>query len=85
MASKRKLSTKLNHRRLTRQQEAFCVLVAQGTPPTEAVEQIYPDNSSPSRYARELLDSAFLEVVNTKYIYTSITLNGYSVCCDGNL
>ena len=58
MASKHKLSKKLNLRGLSRQQEAFCVLLAQGTPPTEAVEQIYPDNTRPSRYARELLDSA---------------------------
>ncbi len=58
MAEHKKLSKKLNNRRLTRQQEAFCVLVAQGMPPTEAVEQIYRDNSSPSRWARELLDSA---------------------------
>ena len=27
-------------------------------PPTEAVEQFYPDNTRPSRSARELLDSA---------------------------
>ena len=57
MATNGKMSKKLNHRRLTRQQEAFCVLVTQGTPPTEAVEQLYPDNTRPSRYARELLDS----------------------------
>lgn len=57
MTEQTKLSKTLNHRRLTRQQEAFCVLVAQGNPPTEAVEQIYPDNSAPSRYAGELMRS----------------------------
>lgn len=40
MANNGNMSKKLNHRRLTRQQEAFCVFVAQGTPPTEAVEQV---------------------------------------------
>ena len=58
MSDPPKLSKKLNLRGLSKQQEAFCVLVAQGTPTTEAVEQVYPDNSSPSRYARELQDSA---------------------------
>ena len=57
MISKRNLSAKLNFRGLSKQQEAFARSVADGMPPTEAAEQIYPDNTRPSRYARELLDS----------------------------
>ena len=55
MGKKHSLSGKPNHRRLTKQQEAFCELVALGTPPTEPFENIYPDNSALSCQAGELM------------------------------
>lgn len=57
MASKHKLSTKLDYRGLSRQQEAFARLVADGMQVTEAVAQIYSDSASPSAYGRELLNN----------------------------
>ena len=57
MASKRKLSTKLDFRGLSKQQEAFAQLVADGMPITEAVSQVYSETATPSAYGRELLNN----------------------------
>ncbi len=58
MASNLRLSKKLDARGLSKQQEAFCELLAPGVPITEAVEQVYPDNNSASRRAGALLKSS---------------------------
>ncbi|MCI0776009.1 MAG: hypothetical protein J4N97_09810 [Chloroflexi bacterium] len=57
MATKCKLSTKLDLRGLSKQQEAFARLVADGKPVTEAVGQIYSESASPSACGRELLNN----------------------------
>ena len=57
MASRQRLSTNLDFRGLSKQQEAFARLVADGMPVTEAASQIYSDSASPSAYGRELLNN----------------------------
>ena len=55
MAERKKLSKKLNHRRLTKQQEAFCKLVAlEDVPVTDAVQRVYRDMQHVSAYGRTL-------------------------------
>ena len=55
MAEQKKLSKALNHRRLTKQQESFCRLVADGTPVTESVRTVYVSMTRPASFGSNMM------------------------------
>lgn len=55
MAERKSLSKALNHRRLTKQQESFCRLVADGTPVTESVRTVYVSMTRPASYGSNMM------------------------------